>query len=536
MHISPRLQVDEPGGRRVVSLQSLPFSIGRRSQCDLHLPDTDVSRDHAEIIEIDGQLLLRDRGSRFGTFLNGVQIGEHPLSHGDKIAFGRGGRTSLVFLLDEAVSSVSASGFGGDLRQVAVLLEALRGMGGGRVLDEVLALVLDSAIDVTGAERGFIMLEGENGALDLKLARAAGKITLPLTGFSTSRKIPEEVFATGREKIVADLRDGDLMSAHEGTIALGIRHILCAPLRLVRYVERKDASDEARNIGVLYLDSRERGRILSGAARAALETLAMEAASAIENARLYRQALEKARTDQELRMAAHIQQALLPPPRREGAFFQVMGVSIPCRAIGGDFFEYLDLPTGAFGLALGDIAGKGPPAALLAAILQGMLAGQAHSSPLPRELMARINDGLLARGLDSRYATAFYGQLTPGGAFTYCNAGHNPPFVIGASGIRRLDVGGMIVGLFPEAVYEEETVQLAPGDDVLVFSDGVSEAESRDGEEFGDERIAAIARGLSAHTAADLVEAVLGAVREFTRGAAQNDDITAVVLKYTPAV
>lgn len=211
-----------------------------------------------------------------------------------------------------------------------------------------------------------------------------------------------------------------------------------------------------------------------------------------------------------------------------------MGVSIPCRAIGGDFFEYLDLPTGAFGLALGDIAGKGPPAALLAAILQGMLAGQAHSSPSPRELMGRINHGLLARGLDSRYATAFYGQLTPGGAFTYCNAGHNPPFVIGTSGVRRLDVGGMIVGLFPEAEYEEETIQLSPGDDILVFSDGVSEAASRDGEEFGEERIGEIAQKLTGHSAADLVEAVLGAVREFTRGAAQSDDITAVVLKYTP--
>lgn len=123
MNGAPRLQVDEPGGRRIVALSSLPFSIGRRSQCDLHLPDTDVSRDHTEIVELDGQIVLRDRGSRFGTFLNGVQIGEHPLAHGDKIAFGRGGRTSLVFLSEESVSSVSgASGFGGDLRQVAVLL------------------------------------------------------------------------------------------------------------------------------------------------------------------------------------------------------------------------------------------------------------------------------------------------------------------------------------------------------------------------------------------------------------------------------
>src|SRR5207249_6620070 len=153
---------------------------------------------------------------------------------------------------------------------------------------------------------------------------------------------------------------------------LGIRHVLCTPLRLVRYVERADerAADEA--IGVLYLDSRERGALGSQSTQSALETLSAEAALAIENARLYREALDKAKFEQELKVAAGIQQALLPVGNREGDFFSTAAASVACRAVGGDFYDYVDLPTGRFGFILGDVAGKGSPAALLAAAVLGM--------------------------------------------------------------------------------------------------------------------------------------------------------------------
>ena len=532
---TPHLDVKDSLGQRVVALDKPTFSIGRRSASDLHLLDTDVSRDHAEIVLDSGHYLLRDRGSRFGTFVNGTMVNEYELKHGDRIAFGRGGRTELVFLLNDA-SSVQPSGTwsAGDLRQIASLLEALRGLGGGRVLDEVLALVLDSAIEITGAERGFIMLAADNGTLELKLARAEGKMTLPVAGFATSRKIPEEVFATGKQKIVADLRDsGEMLNAHEGTIALGIRHVLCTPLRLVRYVEQADADAPARNIGVLYLDSRVKGKLLSAGVRTALETLAAEAALAIENARLYRETLEKARIDQELRTAAQIQQGLLPPPRKKGPFFDAMGQSIPCRAVGGDFFEYMDIPEG-FGFALGDVAGKGPPAALLTAVLQGIMAGQAQSDLSPSETMRRINVALMSRGIESRFATAFLGHLTPEGRLTYTNAGHNPPFVFSKTGVRRLETGGMIVGLFPGAEYEQETIQLQPGDTIVVFSDGVSEATSGSGEEFGDDRIESTVKANLAGSSDQVLTALLDAVREFTKGTAQGDDVTAVVIRYEP--
>ena len=162
----------------------------------------------------------------------------------------------------------------------------------------------------------------------------------------------------------ADLLDGDLANQHIGTVALGIRNVLCVPLRLVRYVESQESVTENRRIGVLYLDSREKGTLLSADTRETLDTLAAEAAVAIDNAQLYRAALEKARLDQEMATAAQIQQALLPTRSRAGAFFDAAAEMLPCRSIGGDFFEYIDLPDGRFGFALGDVSGKGPAAAL----------------------------------------------------------------------------------------------------------------------------------------------------------------------------
>ena len=152
----------------------------------------------------------------------------------------------------------------------------------------------------------------------MKLARAKGRVTLPGTGFKTSRKIPEEVFATGELKIVADLLDGDLANVHLGTVQLGIRHVACIPLRMVRYLDRADMKSDTRNIGVLYLDSREKGSLLAPHTRTALDTLATEAGVAIENARLYRETLEKARIEHELKIAAEIQQALLPEGSHPG--------------------------------------------------------------------------------------------------------------------------------------------------------------------------------------------------------------------------
>ena len=528
-----RLEVTDALGRRIVPISKGHFEIGRRETNDLRLAGSEVSRDHAEIDAQDDKFLIRDRNSRYGTYVNGEQVTERPLVHGDRIRLGRTGGAEMVFLLAEnapAMEKATTTAIG-DLRQIAALLEGLRALGSGRVLDDVLALVLDSAIEVSGAERGFIMLEGEDG-LDFKMARSRGRASIPAGTFATSRKIPEEVFRTGEPRIVADLLDGDLANVHMGTVALGIRNVLCVPLRLVRYLDRAEAVGEERRIGVLYLDSREKGSLLSNSTRAALETLATEAAVAIENARLYRETMEKARMEQEMRIAAEIQQALLPKAGRTGAYFRAAAASLPCRSIGGDFYDYVDLQDGSFGFALGDVAGKGPPAALLSAMMQGIFAAQAAGSDSPSRTIAKVNLALYRRGIESRFVTLMYGSLGPDGKLLYCNAGHNPPLVVGKHGFRRLECGGPIVGLFESANYEEETVTLVQGDWLIVFSDGISEALSASGEEYGEGRILSCVQDNLSLEPQRLLEALFSNVRDFARGAAQNDDITAMVLRY----
>jgi phosphoserine phosphatase RsbU/P len=535
-----RLEITDARGRRVVRVDTPVFTIGRRSKSDLCLAGTDVSRDHAQIACDGGRFILRDQQSRYGTFVNDQPVSEKPLAHGDRIRLGRGGGAELLFLVDDVGATPSGSSRAANssvenLRQMSALLEGLRALGSGYVLEDVLTLVLDAAIDVTGAERGFIMLANPAGVLQFTLARARGRVTLPGKTWDTSLKIPERVFATGEIQIVSDLREGNLAPAHLGTVALGIRHVLCAPLRLVRYLQESGAAPEQRRIGVLYLDSRDKGTLLSPTARTGVEALATDAAVAIENARLYRETLEKARLDQELRIAAEIQQGLLPEPRYVGVGVEVVGASIPCRSIGGDLFEYIDLPSGDFGFALGDVAGKGPPAALLTAALQGMFMAHAASEGGPAATLARVNQALMRRAVQNRFVTMVYGIVSRDGQLTYCNAGHNPPMLFTRGTVRRLEEGGMVLGLFGHAQFAQAALPLEPGDVLVVFSDGVSEAIDAAGEEFGDDRImSCIAANLHLEPSA-LLEHLLAAVRQFSAGTIQRDDVTALVLRYTGA-
>src|SRR4249920_3806490 len=532
---TPRLVVTDTLGRRIVPIDKPLFSIGRRSETDLRLPGADISRVHAEITLENGQCVIRDKQSRFGTFVNGEKHNEKLLAHGDQIRLGQAGDTEIVFFVDDEAPSVERSAISAavELRQMAALLEGLRALGSGRVLDEVLALVLDSAIEVTGAERGFIMLASREGALEFTLARARGKVTLSGRTFATSRKIPEQVFATGEYLVVEDLLDDELAPLHSGTVALGIRHVLCMPLRLVRYVERADDRPADETIGVLYLDSRERAALGSAVSRSALETLSAEAALAIENARLYRQALDKAKFEQELKVAAEIQRALLPAARVDKPFCTALGSSSPCLAVGGDFFDYVDLPAGQFGFLVGDVAGKGSPAALLAAAVLGMFGSESSYHVSPAAVILRLNRGLFRRAIENKFLTAFYGILAPDGSFTYTNAGHNAPVLVSAEGPRRLETGGLVLGLFEHAAFEEETVTLRPGDFIVAFSDGVTEAFDVAGEEYSDARLLESIARHRGEAPQDLIAALLADVKAFAGEATQNDDLTLVTVQYS---
>ena len=510
------LEVADARGRRVIPVPAGPFTIGRSSDNQLQLTDGQVSRRHAEILSEGESWHIRDCGSRFGTWLNDARVEETaPLQPGDRIKIGQ----TELRITDCATGSSASLPF--DFRQMNALLAGLRALGSSKVLDEVLVLVLDSALELTGAERGFILLADAEGHLALTVARARGGITL--TSAQTSRRIPEEVFATGTERIVTDLLDDAHAAMHTGTVALGIRHVLCTPLEVMQY-----GDGTVRRLGVLYLDSRERGYLQHAGT---LQALAAEAAVVIENARLYREVVERERAAQELRIAAKIQRALLPPPYHRGQRVELAAAMTPCRDVGGDFFDYSEQPDGTFAFAVGDVAGKGTSAALLTAVVQGLLTAEANTADEPGRVLTRVNKAICRRAIESRFVTAFYGQLTGDGVLRYCNAGHNPPFLLTHEGVERLETGGLVLGLFDFAAFDTGETVVGSGDLLVLFSDGVTEAVDPAGEEFGDDRLVACLNHVRTSPARDVLDAVEKEVHAFCGSEPARDDVTVMALR-----
>src|SRR5262249_41202072 len=242
--------------------------------------------------------------------------------------------------------------------------------------------------------------------------------------------------------------------------------------------------------------------------------------------------LEKARLDKELRMAGDVQRALLSRHELRGSFSESVGDSVPCRAIGGDFFEFVDLPSGNLGVVVGDVAGKGPAAALLASMIQGMLAVEAPAVASPAAVVSRMNEHLVARHIESRFATLVYAVLSADGSLVYSNAGHNPPVLLARAGICRLRTGGPILGSFAGTTFEEETVHLDSGDTFVMFTDGVTEARNASDEEFGEARLLACLGEASGCPPDALVKRVFSEVRAFCQHTEQTDDVTVTVTRF----
>ena len=539
-----RIETEENGQRKTYVLNKDKFCIGRKPQNDLIFNLGDVSREHA-IIEADGEkFVIKDLGSRFGTFVNDKKIEQSTLVHGDRVRVGSSPQTQFVFKLGDTTgakerttqtSSISAP-IVGDLRQVTLLLEGLRAMGSGRVLEEVLAIVLDSAIDLAGAERGVVMLANPKGELEFKLARGRGGRVLRGEDIVTSRSIPEQVFREGEAVVREDLLDAALKGKHEHTLVAGIRAAICVPLRLA---SRGDvvfpSPDDMQTIGVLYVDSSQRAGFISPATRAALEAVSDQAALAIQNARLFRAEAEKQRMEQDLQRAAEVQLSLLPPRLHSAGPLEVAGNTLPCRSVGGDFFDYFDA-AGNFVFAVADVSGKGMPAALLAAQTQGIFSTRAEAMESPAAVMNQVNR-TLSRRATKGFVTMACAVVDGGGRLITCNAGHNPPLVLRADGkIDILEQGGLMLGPFENATFDEESTTLGAGDTVIIYSDGVTECTDRTGEFYGEDRVYECLRECAGLTANAVLERIVRSVSEFSGDAPQADDITVLVVRYLGAV
>jgi sigma-B regulation protein RsbU (phosphoserine phosphatase) len=237
---------------------------------------------------------------------------------------------------------------------------------------------------------------------------------------------------------------------------------------------------------------------------------------------------------QELRSAALIQHQLLPPSLYKGRYVDLAAEASPCRIVGGDFFDYQDTG-GQFRLALGDVCGKGAPAALQAALVQGVLAIEAEGDDGASKAMAHLNRALCRREIPGRFVTMFIGIVTPEGRLSYCNAGQCCPMLVNHHSVRNLTVGGIPLGLFADATYKEESQMMAPGDTLVVFSDGVTEARGRGGdpnEEFGEMRVLEAVRDHPESTASAILDHLLAKLRGFARRSRRRDDTTALVMRY----
>jgi pSer/pThr/pTyr-binding forkhead associated (FHA) protein len=375
--------LDEAGKECWVRIAPPRFTIGRGSGNDLILGQMGISRSHAAVIVQNGDYYLRDLGSKQGTYLNGIKIEQAKLANGDRIQLGGPHGMSLGFRAGELLQSLLAVSDPRseinlsvhDIKEVGMLFAAFRALSSVPVLDDLLALVVDAAIELTEAERGFIMLKENDGTLSFRCARNNQKKILDGSCFQTSNRVPYEVFETGRPVVIKDLDFGDLSDDHAVTRRLGLRSISCVPLRYFAVHDLGDLSrsDNAVTIGVLYVDSSTVSAGMSNLRVDALETLASEAAMAIYNARLYKDSQDKRRLDEQLSVAREIQRALLPHPDKNLDYVHAHSQNLPCYEVGGVYFDYFTLDDGRFGFALGDVAGKGMAAALLASLLQGVL-------------------------------------------------------------------------------------------------------------------------------------------------------------------
>jgi sigma-B regulation protein RsbU (phosphoserine phosphatase) len=286
--------------------------------------------------------------------------------------------------------------------------------------------------------------------------------------------------------------------------------------------------------GVLCLGERVGGAAFDRTEYEYLHALANITISALENARLVRETIDKQRMEQELSVAKTIQKGLLPKSIPSPARYEIAAVNESSQQVGGDYYDVITLSDHEYVLAIGDVAGKGVPASLLMANVQAALRTIAPLRlPMP-EATARINAIIHANTGADKFITFFWGMLdTREHSFTYVNAGHNPPYLLRADGtMRPLDVGGLILGIMlPPPPYAQETLRLQPGETIVCYTDGVNEAMSKDMVEFSDERLQAL---LAAHRHLP-AEALLRCIRDeivaFATGAAQSDDITMLIVK-----
>jgi serine phosphatase RsbU (regulator of sigma subunit) len=338
--------------------------------------------------------------------------------------------------------------------------------------------------------------------------------------------------------ITGDLQqDNVALQGAQSIIAQRLRSVVAIPLYNMPRASTAESALEVQRghfLGVLYLDSR-RTAAFSKLDRQILDALAVEAASILDNARLVERERQRQRLEQELSIAREIQQALLPRGFRDFPHLAISGVNTPCHAVGGDYFDVFPITENRTAFVIADVAGKGIGAALLTTMLQGALTGLTLGAD-PVRVFQHINDFLCTHADVGRYATMFFGCVDREGNLDYLNAGHPSPLLLRNGEVSEIFTQGSFpVGLIPEAEYSAVRVNLEPGDTLVLFSDGVTEAADVQEELYGVARLIEALTGQHEAALEHIQKRVVESVENFSRGASQADDITLLLIRYRAA-
>jgi serine phosphatase RsbU (regulator of sigma subunit) len=550
------LEVVSPdGARRYVRVTQSPFLIGRGAETGNHLQLSDrrISRNCAALVVEANKHYIEDRGQRRGLFINGEKIESRELKDGDTISFGLEDSYEVIYrsaaaTADDSLnhlltriehitagSSADASGSGGSLAKLDQLLAATALLHSQLPLDEVLGKMLDHAISVMDADRGVLLEADGKGALQVRLARRSGSLRLPPESLAPSQTAIQLAVRKQVAVITEDLAQAEMdLQAAQSIVAQRLRAVVVIPLYATARAKMDESMSSLKRgefLGVLYLDSR-RPAAFSKLDRQLLDAFTDQAASILDNARLVVRERERQRMEQEINIARDIQQALLPRNVRDYPHLSVAGCNFPCLAVGGDYFDVFPLSDHRTAFLIADVSGKGLGAALVTTMLQGVLSGMTLGTD-PARLFDHLNHFLCNHVEVGRYATMFFGILDENGSLDYINAGHPSPILI-RRGIadEAFTEGSCPVGLISEAQYPATRIKLEPGDTLVLFSDGVTEAMNPNEELFGVARLREVLTGQMETPLDQIQKCVLESVENFSRGASQADDLTLLLVRY----
>lgn len=389
-------------------------------------------------------------------------------------------------------------------------------------LDEVLNTVLDEVIAATRAERAFLVLVDEGGKQSFRAARGLEQNTIDAPESQVSLGVIDRVLHEGRPLLTSNAQSDDWLSERKSVMILGLRSVLCVPLQNKNVVS-----------GIIYVDNRVQSGIFTSDDLDLLNSIAASAAVAIENARLYQVAIEKGRLERELQLAHEVQVNLLPVELPQYPGWDFAARWDPAYEVAGDFYDLQTTAKDQVCAVVADVSDKGMAAALFMALSRTIIRVSVLQSETLADGIRQANMLICQDSPSGMFVTLFYGQLNPiTGQFTYVNGGHNPPIHYNAKTgrLNRLTRTGMALGVEIDAEYEQSMVWIEPGDFVLLYTDGVSEAFDQANQPFGEKRLEDLLLEHKQDSARELVDTIVESVKKFIGREQPSDDLTIVVL------